>query len=460
MPNYIRVKQIDQPELTGFFVDSISSQSGLLINITSGFVSKLVKEETEAVVYATGNQTISGVKTFNLQPILSGNPLITGVDLTSYITTSQTGNFYAKSNPSGFITGVDLSSYITTSQTGNFYSTSNPSGFITGISNIVYNTGDQTISGNKSFVNKIYLNNENNEEIGGTSLQGNVSGISLNTFQNPTDIKIKTDFVGGHNEEVISIHNNYYTDAIFGKSINTDQYQGDQIVIYQTGSAYGVPSSKGPYIRLGENNIISEKNTSKLGIGTLSPTEKVHISGGNLKIEGDAIANNLVYNTGDQNISGIKSFYSRPTVNGTGLLLSGEAASLPETIVYTTGDQTISGTKTFAETGSFNTLLIKNKILSSYNYATSNFTFNNNYINLINAPNNVTGTLPSEITSGINYYVKNLNTGRLTITGDANKSIDGFSTVHLYQNESLQLFGVNSVGYTGWVTISSDVGVS
>jgi hypothetical protein len=369
MPNYIRVKQIDQPELSGFFVDSISSQSGLLINIASGVVSN-------QAVSLTGDQTISGLKNFSFRPTING---------TGILLSGEVGEFAALPNT------------------------------------IVYTTGNQTISGNKSFVNKIYLNNENNEEIGGTSLQGNVSGISLNTFQNPTDIKIKTNFVGGHHEEVISIHNNYYTDAIFGKSINTDQYQGDQIVIYQTGSAYGVPSSKGPYIRLGENNIISEKNTSKLGIGTLSPTEKVHISGGNLKIEGDAIANNLVYNT---------------------------------------GDQTISGTKTFAETGSFNTLLIKNKILSSYNYATSNFTFNNNYINLINAPNNVTGTLPSEITSGINYYVKNLNTGRLTITGDANKSIDGFSTVHLYQNESLQLFGVNSVGYTGWVTISSDVGVS
>jgi hypothetical protein len=76
------------------------------------------------VVYNTGNQTISGIKTFNVAPIVSGNPLITG---------------------------VNLSSYITTSQTGNFYSTSNPSGYITGISNIVYNTGAQNISGNKTF---------------------------------------------------------------------------------------------------------------------------------------------------------------------------------------------------------------------------------------------------------------------------------------------------------------------
>jgi hypothetical protein len=41
------------------------------------------------------------------------------------------------------------------------------------------------------------------------------------------------------------------------------------------------------------------------------------------------------------------TFNTRPTVNGTGVLLSGEAAQLPDTIVYTTGIQTISGDKTF-----------------------------------------------------------------------------------------------------------------
>lgn len=61
----------------------------------------------------------------------------------------------------------------------------------------------------------------------------------------------------------------------------------------------------------------------------------------------EAIAPNLVYNTGNQTISGVKNFASRPTVNGTGVLLSGEAASLPITIVYTTGNQAISGNKTF-----------------------------------------------------------------------------------------------------------------
>jgi hypothetical protein len=58
-------------------------------------------------------------------------------------------------------------------------------------------------------------------------------------------------------------------------------------------------------------------------------------------------SSNVVYTTGNQNIGGVKIFASRPTVNGTGVLLSGEATSLPTTIVYTTGDQTIGGYKNF-----------------------------------------------------------------------------------------------------------------
>ena len=133
---------------------------------------------------------------------------------------------------------------------------------------------------------------------------------------------------------------------------------------------------------------------------------------------------------------------------------------LAPNLIYTTGNQTISGTKTFAQTGSFDTIQITNKKLSSYNYVNSNFTFGDIYINIVNSSNNIIGTLPSGITSGINYYVKNLNTGILLITGSGQRTIDGFSNINLYKNESLQLLGVNNVGYTGWVTLSADNGVS
>jgi hypothetical protein len=57
---------------------------------------------------------------------------------------------------------------------------------------------------------------------------------------------------------------------------------------------------------------------------------------------------NTVRTTGDQTVSGVKAFILRPTVNGTGVLLSGEAAQADlSSTVRTTGNQTISGVKTF-----------------------------------------------------------------------------------------------------------------
>lgn len=85
---------------------------------------------------------------------------LTGVDLSSYVqhsdtgilvNRSETGAFYPSSNPVGYITGVDLSNYalkgdtgnfLTDSDTGIFYPAYNPSGFITGIDLSSYVTGD------------------------------------------------------------------------------------------------------------------------------------------------------------------------------------------------------------------------------------------------------------------------------------------------------------------------------
>jgi hypothetical protein len=56
------------------------------------------------------------------------------------------------------------------------------------------------------------------------------------------------------------------------------------------------------------------------------------------------MANNFrVYDLYADNISST----NRPLVNGTGIMLSGESTQLPETLVYTTGNQIISGEKTF-----------------------------------------------------------------------------------------------------------------
>ena len=219
--------------------------------------------------------------------------------------------------------------------------------------NIVYTTGDQIISGFKNFRDGFYLNNTNNEESGGTLLEGNTSGISLKTEGQPTDIKIRSNFAGGYNEELISIRNNFYTDTIFGPSINTAEF-GDQIVIYQTGSSFGALNSKGPYLRLGDNNIISEKSTSKLGIGTLFPTEKVHISGGNLKVEGNILANQFL-DTTYSNLTGLKA---------TSGLLSGQLYRISDFILIWNNQSINDATLKIAVSGEplIVTAISKNKI--------------------------------------------------------------------------------------------------
>jgi hypothetical protein len=51
--------------------------------------------------------------------------------------------------------------------------------------------------------------------------------------------------------------------------------------------------------------------------------------------EAGELPNTIVFITGDQNISGQKTFTSRPTVSGIGILLSGEAYSIKDVYYYT-----------------------------------------------------------------------------------------------------------------------------
>jgi hypothetical protein len=226
MPNYIRVKQIDQPELTGFFVDSISSQSGLLVNITSGFASKFFREETSkllgTVIYATGNQTISGDKTFKTGSF----------DLLTINGQTNDGDYSARIN------FVD-SNYgsIDVSQDGNFKLRSS-AGFV----NI------NTSAGQISTANGIY-------ELGQT----------LYAYKS----------VGYDNANI-----NW-----FNKSITFSDSLDDEGINYSN-TIYHFKSGVSGYI---------------------------------------PIDSEVVHNTGDETISGIKTFKTRPTVNGTGVFLSGES---------------------------------------------------------------------------------------------------------------------------------------
>lgn len=171
MPNYIRVKQINQAELTGFFVDSISSESGLLLDFAEQAALAVFSSGT---VLLTGNQNISGNKTFLNNLNVSGDVTIAGtLRYNEIIDTTVTGNI------SGY-TGIFQELYA---------------------NNLVYNTGDQIINGNKTFAvsssDKILISgtkaNDYALSIVNNSNQGNVLFLKKGT--NPGGGAVSQNFI-------------------------------------------------------------------------------------------------------------------------------------------------------------------------------------------------------------------------------------------------------------------------
>jgi hypothetical protein len=314
--------------------------------------------------------------------------------------------------------------------------------------NLVYNTGDQNISGNKSFYGDILLSGANNR-------------IGKNHY-----ISTDPDFVF-----IIDQANN----IIF----STEEYtlfdsSGVQSI---TWGARTLNDSVGQYALDWDNRNLTNKNGSpvlywtgnNIGIGTNTPSEKLQVIG-NINISGTGIFNALDLNNVDVlSLSGIDititsgavALTNRPTVNGTGVLLSGEAASLPSTIVYTTGDQNISGNKTFINnieiqgTGIFNALDLSN---------ISEFNFSGTDINLVNGNVYISGGTAyisgNPVLTGVNLTPYALANQVVYTTG--NQTINGLkiftSGIDIYSGinpQSLRIFnstGTNSgeFGLIGW----------
>ena len=456
--------------ITAYFKDinanNIYAQTGDFNGLDLNNVDNLLISGIDIYV-ENGNVSLTNT------PTVRGNPVLTGVDLTQYATISNLN-----------LTGANLNNKINT---------------LSGVSVLTY--GAQNIYGNKTFYDNIFINNltvtgtqtianvintniESNYLLlnitggaiaGGiffiTGTQGSGLGPIMGYDLSNNKFKIGT----GSRDGGITTLDNIATENF----VNTNAVLiSDNQIISGNKSFYGDVLLSGGNNRIGnshyiqtDNNFVFIRNQNDTLIfgteeyGLYDANGQITVAFNDRVLSGiDAasiywgeryLANQLgqpvLYWTGDNIGIGTNNPSEKLEVVGN---------ILGNNLVYNTGNQIINGTKTFTETGSFNTLEITNKKLSSYNYLNSNFTFDNIYINIVNSSNNVIGTLPSAITSGINYYVKNLNNGILLITGSSQRTIDGFSTVNLYKNESLQLLGVNNIGYTGWVTLSADNGVS
>ena len=349
------------------------------------------------ILYVSGHQTITGSKSISGAGAsfdfvsgaalrVSGNSVLTGVDLSSYSTISYVNalsgnsvllaggsqtivgskvisganvsfNFVSgaalRVSGNSVLTGVDLSSYSTISYVNALSGNS-----------VLLAGGSQTIVGSKvisganvsfNFVSGAAL------RVSGNSVALEGSFVDLTSNQNIDGLKdfSTTPQVNGTDVALVDgsfvdLTNNQYIDGLKDFS-TTPQVNGTNVALegsfvdlttnqYIDGLKYfyTTPQVNGTDVALVNGSFVDLTNNQYIdGLKDFSTTPQVN--GTNVALEGS-----FVDLTTNQNIDGIKDFSSRPTVNGVGVLLTGEAGGGGgENVVYTTGNQVISGNKTF-----------------------------------------------------------------------------------------------------------------
>lgn len=228
---------------------------------------------------------VSGSGHFRSGFYSSGFRVLTLADSGLFGGSGSTGSYYPlTSNPSG---------YVTSGQTGAFYPRTNPSGYVTtgqtGVyrANVVFTTGNQTIAGNKTFSDSAY---------------------AITSFGVGTDTPSQTFHVIGNSR--------------FEVSESTDDF-----VIFNAASVQNVFSYDG-------NNgflLLQPDMGGWVGVRTANPSFPFDVVG-DTRISGSSIT--LI---GQTTITGFRALTTAD---------SGNFADFQK-VVYTTGNQTVSGIKTF-----------------------------------------------------------------------------------------------------------------
>ena len=168
------------------------------------------------------------------------------------------------------------------------------SGYFPSKNSTVFTTGNQTIGGKKTFTTGI------------------VSPLGIGNPGDVSDAEIRLWETSSESYQSIGSVDGGFTFTRGGIEMNLEFNSEEILLAKSPGIAYRFKSGYNGTVPIDAN--------------------VVHVSGGNETISGvktfatGIFAPNLVYNTGNQTISGVKTFASRPTFNGTGVLVSGDSA--------------------------------------------------------------------------------------------------------------------------------------
>ena len=338
---------------------------------------------------STGNTLSTNINTVASNLITTGNTLSTNINtLTTNLNT----------------TGNDLQTQINT------------------LSNkVVYTTGNQTISGTKIFEDYLNINtlNSNNFRLNLAGDKDENAGMQIDSYGiNPPQILMRrtrgsvTTPSGVLKDDVLfNLQARGYVSGL--NDYSTNSRAAIRLIAAEDWVGQTGYTGQGTYISFRATNIGNSTAIEKVSINSSG----LNILDGNIYISGNQVLTgvlpsaqiDIVYTTGNQSISGIKTFKNnieveqtgifnnldlsniseftfsgtdinlingdvnfsgldlvsisgtdisiisgnisltnRPTVNGTGILLSGEGgATSIENVVYTTGNQNINGIKDF-----------------------------------------------------------------------------------------------------------------
>jgi hypothetical protein len=367
---------------TGFYTGVFYPYSSNPNGYVQGAVVR--PSNTGAFLDTGSSQTINSLKNFLVRPTVNGTGvLLSGESPGTTNTGSLTGAFYPlNSNPSGYITGVDLTNYVTKSSTGVFVTTGQTGNFITTSQTGQFVTIGQTGTFVVSSQTGAFLTTGAAD--GRYALQS-ATGVFVTTGQTGSFITtsqtgqfVSTGSTGNFVTGSVvrpSETGSFITSSQTGQFVSTGA-TGSFVVSSQTGaflttgaadSRYALQSATGAFVTTGQTgqfvtgsvvrpsetgifittgqtgSFITASQTGAFypnsnpsgfitGVDLSSYATTSYVTGvsGYLQYQisnfsGSNSTGSYVSLTGDETISGIKNFISRPTVNTTGVLISGDA---------------------------------------------------------------------------------------------------------------------------------------